>query len=784
MSDEDTGAGASPPFVATATAPFRIGDWTVDPTLDEISRDGETVKLEPRKMLLLVALARRPGEVATPDQLLDAVWPGLVVTQSSLYQSVAQLRKTLGDNRATPEYIATVPRKGYRLVAPVGPANVPRALVARDVVAEPAVLPDATAPVLPVPLPIEPGRARFTRRRVLLGGGVTAVAVAVAAAGFGWWRLRGVAPSDAVVRVAVLPFSDQSNGKLEQAAADGLANDVIRRFERSDDVVVLARNSTFTFRGFTADRSSLKRLADELDADYALLGELFRLGRRVRVTIRLLAVATGKAVWSSVITKDDDRMAEVPGMVASGALRALGLSDGPSVALDPLQAYELYLLGLNALQTQRSMEGLKKAREYFQHAIDTDPTYARAYAGVATTWLSQSTFGIGTDAREAGARAQPLIDKALSLDPNLLEGLMAQARLYMLTNWGEVQRAQVLMEKAVSLYPGSAEARFGLGASFAFDAKPREAIKHYAAALELDPLNSLIHSRWGQDATFAGDFEAARVHFARSATLTPKYPWRFLGPAQAFYAQGRLDDAVANYRLQFEQDERRADAHGEVGRLYLDLGMPAAARAAFQKRVELAGSASFLGVDACLADLAEGKPESLPETLRTYRLDQPFGSQWDVDRLTVLAIAGRLPTAKAVADLEATMRADAVPWVGSYWIFLGTFALIDFAALYDLAGAKADAARLCDEAATTLARLAADGNAFHTIPYYEARIAALRGQRDVAITRLTRAVDLGWRRAWMIRHDPSLRTIRDDSRIAPLVARVRSDMDRQRAHLG
>ena len=170
MSDDEA-AAASPPFVAPAAGPFRVGDWTVDPARDEISRDGETVKLEPRKMQLLVALARRLGEVVTPDQLLDAVWRDLVVTHSSVYQTVAQLRKTLGDNRAMPEYIATVPRKGYRLIAPIAPAAESRALVARAVVAAPVVAPDTTAPVLPVrvpvPVSVEPGRVRSDGRHVL-----------------------------------------------------------------------------------------------------------------------------------------------------------------------------------------------------------------------------------------------------------------------------------------------------------------------------------------------------------------------------------------------------------------------------------------------------------------------------------------------------------------------------------------------------------------------------------------------------------------------------------------
>ena len=102
-------------------APFRIGQWRIDPALDEISREGTTVKLEPRTMRVLVCLAEHAGEVVSLDQLLDTVWKGLVVTQYSVYQAVRVLRRALGDDPKDPTYIATVVRRGYRLVAPVGP---------------------------------------------------------------------------------------------------------------------------------------------------------------------------------------------------------------------------------------------------------------------------------------------------------------------------------------------------------------------------------------------------------------------------------------------------------------------------------------------------------------------------------------------------------------------------------------------------------------------------------------------------------------------------------------
>ncbi len=226
----------------------------------------------------------------------------------------------------------------------------------------------------------------------------------------------------------------------------------------------------------------------------------------------------------------------------------------------------------------------------------------------------------------------------------------------------------------------------------------------------------MIHSSCGQDATFLGDFEAARVHFARAATLVPKYSWRFLGPGLADYARGHLDDAIVNDRLQFEQDPRRPDAVSELAWLYLDLGMFTQARLAFEKKTELKGRSPFVGVEQSWVALAEGKPASLPARLGANGLDQPLDTSSEIDRLVMWAIAGSKPVVQALDAVREAMWADTVPWGGSYCIFLGRFAWIDLAILYDLAGSPFAGAALLDDAQAMLASLSANGNACHTIP--------------------------------------------------------------------
>src|SRR5262249_19361572 len=175
-------------------AAFRIREWRVDPALDEISREGTTIKLEPRAMRVLVCLAERAGEVVSVNQLLDTVWKDLVVTQYSVYQAVGVLRRALEDNPKDPTYIASVLRRGYRLIAPIGPDGErqdsvtlsPEASAGGDSEEKPDPMMGEARPVAPeVP---QAGESVAHRRD--LGYGLTLIALLIVAGGVWWFSLR------------------------------------------------------------------------------------------------------------------------------------------------------------------------------------------------------------------------------------------------------------------------------------------------------------------------------------------------------------------------------------------------------------------------------------------------------------------------------------------------------------------------------------------------------------------------------------------------------------------
>jgi transcriptional activator of cad operon len=264
--------------------PLRVGAWCVDPRSGQISRDGEIVRVEARTMKLLVCLAERAGEVVSIDDLLDQVWSGVVVTPDSVYQAVASLRRLLGDDARQPEYIATVPRLGYRMLAPVSPwVDDPRV--------EPSVVPAD---------PVGSLRGQRPRGVVLLAAGVALFVALMAALLFNSRLLSFSRPfaAGAVPQksVAVLPFLDLMTQEMnEEYFADGMTEELIDKLSKIPGLRVPAPTSSFYFKG---KRVTVAEAANSLGVAYILDGSVRQSDAALRIAARLVRAADGYVVWS------------------------------------------------------------------------------------------------------------------------------------------------------------------------------------------------------------------------------------------------------------------------------------------------------------------------------------------------------------------------------------------------------------------------------------------------------------------------------------------------------
>jgi TolB-like protein/DNA-binding winged helix-turn-helix (wHTH) protein len=298
--------------------PLRVGAWCVNPTSGQISREGETVRVEARTMRLLLCLAEHAGDVVGIDELLEQVWPGVIVTQDSVYQAIASLRRQLGDDAKEPTYIATVPRLGYRMVATVRPwGDEPLA----PMVPAPAVTSATSNAVIT-------GRSTFGMRRkaavLVAAGGALCIALIVAFPLLNKIENKIHATATAGTppkSVAVLPFLDLTSQKMdEEYFADGMTEELIDKLSKIPGLHVPAPASSFYFKG---KHIAVADIAKSLGVVNVLSGSVRQSDDKLRVAVRLVRADDGYVVWSETYDRPSENKLMVQEQIAIEVTKAL-----------------------------------------------------------------------------------------------------------------------------------------------------------------------------------------------------------------------------------------------------------------------------------------------------------------------------------------------------------------------------------------------------------------------------------------------------------------------------
>ena len=364
-----------------SNAAFRVGQWRIDPALDEISRGGTTVKLQPRNTRVLVCLAERAGDVVSVNELLDMVWKDLVVTQHSVYQAIAALRRALGDDPKSPTYIACVRRRGYRLVAPIRVVDA-KTQYPPPPPAEPpaeAELHEQQPPVennLQRVLPDTTYGGQISTRRIGLRHASIAIALLLLASSVWWFFVRtqrelhaaapaSYAPSTTSRNdttsaafappdnsVAVLPFINLSGDPTQECFSDGMTEELINSLAQIDALKVTARTSSFLFKGSDADIGTIAR---KLNVAAVLEGSVRRSGKRVRITAQLVNTVSGFHIWSHDYDGDLSNVLALQTDIATAVARELQAKllrdEAPKIELGGTRnpaAFDAYLRGIKA----------------------------------------------------------------------------------------------------------------------------------------------------------------------------------------------------------------------------------------------------------------------------------------------------------------------------------------------------------------------------------------------------------------------------------------------------
>lgn len=548
---------------------IQIGAWRVDSELDEISRDGQTTKLEPKMMQLLLCLTAHAGQVMSVEQLLDEVWKDVVVTPDSVYHAVAALRRVLGDDSKNPTYIANVMRRGYRLIAPAlstADTLAPRLQSGDLNGATQATSPSAETPrtqpirnldrrtfgtaILAV---LALALACFIADRVWISKRFTA-AYSSASVGHETARPVTAAPAAAIApppdSIAVLPFMDLSQEHDQQYFADGMAEEVLDLLTGVPGLKVIGRSSSFQFKGQNQD---LRKIGDALGVRYVVEGTVRRSGEQVRVTAQLIDTTDGSHLWSDKYDEPMGNVLALQDRIAAGLVRALQLSieaedyAGGRHSFKSSQAYDLYLRGIHAWQTTNK-EGLETAIAYFQRALDLDPNAVAAAELLAGAQESLAELSYVAP-QEGFERARHSAQHALALNPQSWEAHLILSGVHLVYDW-DWAAAEQDAQAALRLQPHDSETLQGLAKVYEAVGRWDEGIRLTQSALALDPFDPGLHLLLGNLRTATGELGVAEAEVRRMLQVSPFWGEGHFDLGGILLLEGKFQAALAEMQLE------------------------------------------------------------------------------------------------------------------------------------------------------------------------------------------------------------------------------------------
>jgi TolB-like protein/DNA-binding winged helix-turn-helix (wHTH) protein/Flp pilus assembly protein TadD len=548
---------------------FRFGVFELDALTGELTRRGAHVRLQGQPLQILIVLVERAGEIVSREELRQHLWreDTFVEFDHSLNTAVKRLRQALGDEASTPRFVETVPRRGYRFVAPVERvAGEPLGTGTEEGIAR-------------VEIDSAPASTRSPVR--ILAVVVTCIVLIAALVGLTRWSAsrRAVgADTPGSSRLAVLPFGNLTGDPARDYVSEGLTEELIAHLGRlaPERLAVIARSSTIWPAGA---RPPLAQITRALDVDYVVEGSVRSAGDRYRITVRLVRTRDSATVWSELYEGPILDLVMIERQVSLEVARRLAVTVAPGdgailarATTASSQAFDAYLQGLFHLS--RGPQGFVESARLFQEAIGHDPSYALAHAGLSEAFLRQQDYGLTTPGPVLElARASAL--RALDLDANLAEAHCALGDVLSMT--GDRLKAEAAFKRALALNPNHAAAydryawhlarggRTRDGRDLLERARglaPRSAGIVTAAAYmdlatgQLDSATELSRTALGFEPDFPfaryvlgrvalrrGLPEAAIEEFGRARRASHDTPKYVAALARAFLAAGRTDEA-------------------------------------------------------------------------------------------------------------------------------------------------------------------------------------------------------------------------------------------------
>lgn len=521
---------------------IRFGPFQFEPQSGVLRKAGKQIQLQPQPARVLALLVSRPAEVVTREEIRKMIWgeDTFVDFEHSINFSIRQIRTALQDDAQKPRFIETLPRRGYRFLAPI--------------------------------------------ERVSPNG------------------------RNAIQSLAVLPLENLSHDPEQEYFADGMTDQLITELARMGAVRVISRTSVQCYK---RTRKSLAEVARRLNVDAMVEGTVLRRDRRIRITAQLIDARSEEHLWAESYEQDLDDVFKlqaelaqaIAGQVHSTLAAGPRVRPGPARPVDPL-AFDRFLRG-RYFCYKRTEDCIRKGIEYFRQAIEADPTYARAYAGLAESYIPLGYWGYLAPG-DAFPKARAWALKALEIDDQLPEARAALASVFFLYE-RDPESARKELQQATRLNPNYPRAHQVYGELLTSLGEFEAAASELRRALELDPLSPLLHGVDGLVSYFARRYEEVLPKCRKSLEIDPKFPLAHYYLGLALAELGQFEDGVEHLQKAVETAPECAWYQADRARAYALWGKEDEARRALHglentREEKYVPAYSMAGVYAGLGD--------------------------------------------------------------------------------------------------------------------------------------------------------------------------------------
>jgi len=540
--------------VTQSPSVYRFGIFEANPRTGELLKSGVRVRLQDKPFHLLLVLVQAEGRVVTREDLRSRLWPEgtFVEFDDNLNAAVKKLRAALNDSAEHPRFLETMPKVGYRFIAPV--SRAPELATGMALGQRTHGKPPMLTPVLqggrehPTSLPSPDTRVSSGRSKLLQIVAAICVLISLTVLTVAHY-LRKV-PSDLQVHsIAVLPFENLSGDPQQQYFADGMTDELITDLTKLGSLSVISRTSAMQYQG---TKKSLPVIGRELNVDAVVEGSVLRSGDKVRISIQLINARNDRHVWAETYERQAGDLVELESEVAEAVADQIQVKltaaerqrFSRARRVNP-EAHEAYLKGLY-FWNERTSESLRVSIGYFEEAIRKDPGYALAYSGLADDYDVASDYDL-LPPRDSYSKAKVAVLKALELDPTLAQAHATLADMKSAYEW-DWAGAEAEFKRALALNPGYATAHHWYAQYLTARGRHQEALAEIGRAMELDPLSPSISAFAGSALYMARQYNKSAEQLAKITAAEPTY-----APAHYFLGftrekQGNLNDAIKEFQ--------------------------------------------------------------------------------------------------------------------------------------------------------------------------------------------------------------------------------------------